>query len=324
MDIPRNIYLVHYCECAWQCGQITSHTAKFIRGHYGRILPKPTAKLCACGCGRHIFGKQQCVKGHRVNRKQSEYQKSIAREEMHKRWSDPQYAIAERARLAQMREAFLASPELKEKARINMVICKNTDIGKQQNRDIKKLWWQEPINREKGLAMLAKGRRTIATMPHKPLSAASKVRISQAAVRRWADPKFRAKVQAIFGSESHKERLVQLFLSSKHSRYQKFATKRLNGYRTSIEAQVERILQSLGITYEFEKQIGRKFVDFAIVDKKIAIEVDGTYWHKPDSDAKKNQYLEEREWIVIRILDAELKDDVSAVETKLKDAVLGV
>jgi very-short-patch-repair endonuclease len=77
---------------------------------------------------------------------------------------------------------------------------------------------------------------------------------------------------------------------------------------TLLEKSVRIILDSLGITYIQEAQMGRYCVDFLLTTERVALEVDGSYWHSnTDRDARKTNYLTARGWRVVRISDQELE-----------------
>lgn len=59
--------------------------------------------------------------------------------------------------------------------------------------------------------------------------------------------------------------------------------------------------------------LGHYSLDFAFPDHRVAVEVDGTYWHSlPKSkrvDAAKNSYLRNRGWLLVRLPEADVKRD---------------
>ncbi len=74
-----------------------------------------------------------------------------------------------------------------------------------------------------------------------------------------------------------------------------------------------------------EVPVSKFRIDFALVFAKIAIEVDGDYWHGKSKvglnarqmvqqfkDKDKEQYLREQGWSVIRISESDLKKDRTA------------
>lgn len=65
-----------------------------------------------------------------------------------------------------------------------------------------------------------------------------------------------------------------------------------------------RILEEIGISYVKELRVSRYFIDFACVDQKIAIEIDGQQ-HKQEervkSDQRKDAFLLEQGWTIHRI-----------------------
>ena len=83
-------------------------------------------------------------------------------------------------------------------------------------------------------------------------------------------------------------------------------------HRTNIEEKVESWLKESGIEYSFQYPTYTGFViDFAIIEKKIAIEVDGTKWHSSKKALKKQRFrdyqLRREGWAVIHIPEVEIK-----------------
>lgn len=71
------------------------------------------------------------------------------------------------------------------------------------------------------------------------------------------------------------------------------------------EKYIEDVFNQEGISgWVREKKVGRWFVDFAFIENKIAVEVDGRQHddkERADSDKRKDEYLESLGWKVIRI-----------------------
>ena len=75
-----------------------------------------------------------------------------------------------------------------------------------------------------------------------------------------------------------------------------------------LERIVRSTLDILSIGYIQEAKMGRYSIDFLLADLRIALEVDGTYWHRdPKRDARKMAYLEAHGWAVCRITDLEIE-----------------
>ena len=90
--------------------------------------------------------------------------------------------------------------------------------------------------------------------------------------------------------------------------------KRGSIYLTSLEKQVESILKELDIEYIVQYPVHSGFVlDFALLDQKIAIEVDGKRWHSSKEAMKKDRFkdyqLKREGWKVIRIKEEEICKD---------------
>lgn len=93
---------------------------------------------------------------------------------------------------------------------------------------------------------------------------------------------------------------------------------------TSIERLAYDALHELGISFVPEYQVGRFWIDAFLPDLKLAIEIDGDYWHdRPDQierDARKNNFLLSKGIGVVRILGSELlssRSVIDLVETKI-------
>lgn len=66
----------------------------------------------------------------------------------------------------------------------------------------------------------------------------------------------------------------------------------------------DKKLKELGIDFIHDHKVGKYFIDFAIINKKIAIEIDGQQHNLPDrkkSDNKKDNFLKLNNWKIFRI-----------------------
>lgn len=78
---------------------------------------------------------------------------------------------------------------------------------------------------------------------------------------------------------------------------------------TLLEKTVRQILDSIELRYVQEAMVGRYSVDFLIPELRVALEVDGDYWHRDASrDARKTKFLVRKGWSVIRVSDTELEN----------------
>lgn len=74
-----------------------------------------------------------------------------------------------------------------------------------------------------------------------------------------------------------------------------------------LEQKIRETLESMNIPFKQEMKIGNYRVDFALLSKKIVIEVDSKYWHMDkNKDMRKDKYLNKYGWEVIRINDYEI------------------
>lgn len=97
--------------------------------------------------------------------------------------------------------------------------------------------------------------------------------------------------------------------------YQKYGT------LTEPEKIMQYVLKSHGIEFDTHKTIDRFNIDFLIKDTKIAIEVDGDYWHwlkeHRISDPKKDKRLTELGYAVVRITETEIHNDIKGCMDKI-------
>jgi len=86
---------------------------------------------------------------------------------------------------------------------------------------------------------------------------------------------------------------------------QKEMAERKAGNRTSpLERDAMRVLDSAGVPYQREYQVGKYLIDFAIPSIRVAIELDGDTYHLTEEQAKrdreKDDFLINENWTVIR------------------------
>ena len=82
--------------------------------------------------------------------------------------------------------------------------------------------------------------------------------------------------------------------------------------------------QLYGLKFRRQHPIDPYFADFACVSKKIVIELDGGYHdHTVEQDLKRQKYLEEQGWKVLRFSNEDVLEDAEAV-TRAIAAELGL
>lgn len=85
---------------------------------------------------------------------------------------------------------------------------------------------------------------------------------------------------------------------------------------TSIEAAVCATLDSLGIEYEFQKQIDRLRVDVFVPSYNLVIECDGDYWHNlphvRERDRRRDAWLRSNGYRVVRVWGSKIEQDPEA------------
>lgn len=90
---------------------------------------------------------------------------------------------------------------------------------------------------------------------------------------------------------------------------QKGFPKQYKNYKSNAEKFVIIFLDKHNIKYEFNKRSGKYTIDFAMENKKIALEIDGRLHAKrKDLDARKDYFLRKNSWKVYRIPWVKLTD----------------
>ena len=80
-----------------------------------------------------------------------------------------------------------------------------------------------------------------------------------------------------------------------------------------------KVLNNNNIIFEREKKVGKYFIDFAINDRLIALEIDGKQHNnieRKKADKAKDKYLKKLGWKVYRIPWKEIKSDIGKLYIK--------
>lgn len=89
-------------------------------------------------------------------------------------------------------------------------------------------------------------------------------------------------------------------------RYCSFACYRKSTAETSIERKMREALEEAGILFNQEEPAGRYSIDFNPIGTKLAIEVDGVYWHDADKDGRRDAWLAKYGWETVRFGELEI------------------
>lgn len=82
---------------------------------------------------------------------------------------------------------------------------------------------------------------------------------------------------------------------------------------SSIERAVHALLNTLGVPFEQQKQIGRYAVDIFVPSHQLVIECDGTYWHRntAERDQRRDEYMRGLGLQVLRLPEPEIRSGKS-------------
>lgn len=155
------------------------------------------------------------------------------------------------------------------------------------------------------------GQRSQALFRSQALDPNHRVKLSQQSKARWATPEGREKVVA--WHRDNKNLSNTLVAKARQGNKKK---------RTKLHLQFKTLMENHGITgFLTEYEIGYYAIDEANPDLKLALEVDGCYWHScPQcglkgpteslrTDKSKTTYLTNRGWSVLRIWEHDINQD---------------
>lgn len=93
--------------------------------------------------------------------------------------------------------------------------------------------------------------------------------------------------------------------------------------KTDIEAAIGGVLREIGVRAKHNAHVGRYWIDWAILKHRVAVECDGDYWHRryeeknPGRDARRDAYLRERGWTIVRFSETRIKTDLGSCRDEL-------
>ena len=74
-----------------------------------------------------------------------------------------------------------------------------------------------------------------------------------------------------------------------------------------LEADVRTALDALGHEYVQEMPVGRYSVDFALPARHVALEVDGTFWHRGADHSRRDAFITSHGWCVVRMSEVAIR-----------------
>jgi len=122
----------------------------------------------------------------------------------------------------------------------------------------------------------------------------------------------------------HSERMKQFY--EEHPEKHPNRIVNAKGYETKPERFMREGLQAAGIVFECQHRIASFFADFAVVEHRLVIEVDGAYWHDATKDAQRDAVITAAGWTVLRFTEGSILRNVEAcvqtVVTHLLDSTV--
>jgi very-short-patch-repair endonuclease/ribosomal protein S27AE len=95
-----------------------------------------------------------------------------------------------------------------------------------------------------------------------------------------------------------------------------------NYRESSIEVKIKNELDRRGLKYKSQYQICSWFIDITFPEKKLAVEIDGDYWHslpkQIQKDANKDHWLIRHHWKILRLKEHEIKANVNSCADRIE------
>jgi len=92
---------------------------------------------------------------------------------------------------------------------------------------------------------------------------------------------------------------------------------------TPIEYNIWCVIRLLGLKFVPQYPIGKYFVDFANIQEKICLEVDGKDWHNDlEKDRARECEIKNRGWKIIRISGKDSYDEETVMEIFKKSGII--
>ncbi len=102
------------------------------------------------------------------------------------------------------------------------------------------------------------------------------------------------------------------------------AARNLRRNQTDAETRLWRLLRAkrlAGVKFKRQVPVGPYVADFACVQQRLIIELDGSQHLDSDYDRVRTQYLDERGWRVLRFWNSDLSQNREGVLTVIADAL---
>lgn len=157
--------------------------------------------------------------------------------------------------------------------------------------------WVKPLN-ERQRAGLQKGRDYFRGKTRDEIPSIGR-RVDAIAAQRRGKP-----------NPAHAERMRRYYAD--HPEKHPNAVVGRKGRETGIERAMRLALIDAGVSFETQHRVGRYWVDFAVVSRRLAIEVDGAHWHDAERDSIRDRKIAALGWAVVRFPEDRIKSDPAA------------
>jgi DNA mismatch endonuclease (patch repair protein) len=190
--------------------------------------------------------------------------------------------------------------------------CKNVSITTKKGMN------NEQVRSKCRLAKLGKS--------HTPWSSETKQKFRLAALKQWKDPEHRKLREKIYAEPAFKEKFSKFF--KQKWKEPDFIAKHIAGKRyanTKPEVKLQNELKARNCEFVTQYNVfGRP--DIAFPKEKIAIFVDGIFWHSKEKskhhDEEVNHFLQQNGWKVMRYTDKEILANAEAAGDEIEDMII--
>lgn len=295
------------CECG--CGGKVNFGKRFLPGHNSRLVPphfiKREIRTCACGCGAtfecKVNSSQQFLKGH--------------------------YAKANKEKMVQIGKKGRGRKQSKEHIRRRVEARKRNGAY---------VGWQgragKTLEKEYGAvrAKEIKAKQSKAQKNRKDLPERMRKNRKNGTVYTWNKGETKetnSKVLALAVLAKQRMLLPQYSEQSRKRMIKTLTEGKIPQTDTMPHRMLRKAMQENSLWGGFQDEFPFKWgsIDIANPEKKIAIYVDGNYWHNyptgTKTDKSHTSFLTNRGWVVLRFWESNIKKDLVKCLTSIKEVL---
>lgn len=272
--------------CACGCGGTPNPGCRFLYQHHNRMIKTRFPGVCACGCGAATAAGRRFRHGHWARTDRSW-------------WREGPLTPEHRAKIS---AATKGRPLAKPRTPEHIAKIAEAKRGKPNVIRDRESW-------------IAKGRAAKLGKKRAPFSEEWRAKIG-AGIRGKPAARTPANLKKWEGLAKIAQaiRADPAWIERNREHLQRVRPKR---QPSGLERTVAAILDALGIAYQPQAPLGWYHVDFLLLEQRVVLECDGTYWHgRPqqiEDDRRRDAWLNRHGYTVVRLKEADIRRDAKGL-----------